>query len=374
MPVYNEEENLEESLSCALSQDLDDFELICIDDGSEDASREILRKYQEDNDNLVVLEQVNEGAGRARNLGLQHAKGEFISFLDSDDLYPGTDVLSTLLAKAREHSVSIAGGSLTSFDEEGNVIDDYSQLEGLEGQTFTEEGLYRYADYQFDYGYQRFIYQKSLLVEHGIEFPHYLRYQDPPFFVKAMIAANTFYAVTTPTYSYRTMARSVDWTQDKTEDMVRGATEVALLALDNDLEDLFALAVNRLDGGLNGILKSLIIEKQQMWALDAIYETKALLSSHPSSFDKEPYLKNMPAAKEAMATAFENAIEVRRLLLELDKAYGELAESYEALRKERDELAASREHFENQLNETLNSKTWKVGRAISWLPRKLKGS
>ncbi len=87
VPVYNVQNYLKECLDSILNQTLKELELICIDDGSTDGSLEILKEYQKKDPRVIVLEQENLGAGAARNKGLKVAKGEFLSFLDSDDIF-----------------------------------------------------------------------------------------------------------------------------------------------------------------------------------------------------------------------------------------------------------------------------------------------
>lgn len=89
MPVYNTGKYLEESLQSILSQTYTDFELICVDDCSKDKlTKEVLHKYSEEDSRIKVLwlEQ-NVGAGEARNIGLAYATGEYITFLDGDDIF-----------------------------------------------------------------------------------------------------------------------------------------------------------------------------------------------------------------------------------------------------------------------------------------------
>jgi glycosyltransferase involved in cell wall biosynthesis len=87
IPTYNRAWSIKESIDSVLTQDLNDFELIVIDDGSTDHTIEILNSYGKD---IFVIHQRNQGVSSARNRGLMKASGSFIAFLDSDDLWlPG---------------------------------------------------------------------------------------------------------------------------------------------------------------------------------------------------------------------------------------------------------------------------------------------
>lgn len=85
--VYNVEMYLRQCMNSVINQTLHDIEIICIDDGSTDNSLPILKEYQTKDIRVKVYTQQNKGAGAARNLGLKHATGEYLSFLDSDDFF-----------------------------------------------------------------------------------------------------------------------------------------------------------------------------------------------------------------------------------------------------------------------------------------------
>ena len=87
IPIYNVEDYLEDTLDSILNQTiLDDIEVLMIDDGSTDNSRYIIERYALDYENFFAFHKENNGQGVARNFGLKHAKGEYIHFLDSDDI------------------------------------------------------------------------------------------------------------------------------------------------------------------------------------------------------------------------------------------------------------------------------------------------
>ena len=87
MPVYNKEKYLKECLDSVLRQTFQDIEIICVDDGSTDSSPEMLKGYAEKDSRIRFLRQKNQGAGPARNYGFSLAAGEYVIFLDSDDIF-----------------------------------------------------------------------------------------------------------------------------------------------------------------------------------------------------------------------------------------------------------------------------------------------
>lgn len=220
IPVYNVEKYLRECLDNVVNQTLRDIEIICIDDGSVDSSLLILEKYREKDQRVKVLSQENSGSGAARNRGIRSARGEYIAFLDADDFYPEAETLEKIYRAAVQHDVRICGGSFSIVWPDGKVVTRFDS-ERYWGYTFEKDSLWEYRDYQFDFGYHRFLYRRDFLLKNRLFFPDYLRYQDPPFFVRAMTAAGSFYALRDVSYRYRmgtgprgiTVSRKKAWGQ-----------------------------------------------------------------------------------------------------------------------------------------------------------------
>lgn len=85
VPVYNAEHTLRKCLDSVLSQDIGDFELVLVNDGSKDRSLDICRDYEMNDKRIVVIDKPNGGVSSARNAGLDVANGEWVLFVDSDD-------------------------------------------------------------------------------------------------------------------------------------------------------------------------------------------------------------------------------------------------------------------------------------------------
>ena len=95
IPVYNVEQYLEKCINSLINQTLKELEFIFVNDGTPDNSVDIIKKYQKIDKRIKLLEKTNGGQASARNLGLKHAKGEYIAFLDSDD-YVSENMYQTL--------------------------------------------------------------------------------------------------------------------------------------------------------------------------------------------------------------------------------------------------------------------------------------
>lgn len=243
LPVFNGEKHLAVCLDSALKQTLSEIEIICVDDGSQDDSASIIQSYAQLDSRVRYVYQTNRGSGAARNHGMSIATGEFISFLDADDRYPSADVLSSLISGIKQSGALVAGGGVALRNGD-TVIPGNNR--GDEWH-FPIEGLKEYADYQFDYGYQRFIFSRPLLIENDITFPDYLRYQDPPFLVKALTRARQFYGVCIDTYDYRVSHKQVTWNDRKVCDLVKGIRDCFLIAAQYDLQKLQSRTFHRLN-------------------------------------------------------------------------------------------------------------------------------
>ncbi len=120
MPVYHAEKYLPEALDSLLRQTFQDYEVICIDDGSDDMSLSILLDYAGKDPRISVYTQTHAGCSAARNVGLQAAGGEYIYFMDSDDLLE-PHALETILSAARKNRLDMLCFNAEVFIDPGFV-------------------------------------------------------------------------------------------------------------------------------------------------------------------------------------------------------------------------------------------------------------
>lgn len=121
MPVYNASGFLADSIGSLLKQDFEDWELICVDDGSADDSLLKLREYEKADHRIKVYFQANAGPAQARKLGIYHSAGKYIAYLDSDDTY-STDYLSSTLNAATTHDADVVMPVLKYRRTEGEAL------------------------------------------------------------------------------------------------------------------------------------------------------------------------------------------------------------------------------------------------------------
>ena len=203
VPVYNVEQYLCRCVDSILAQTFPDFELLLIDDGSKDRSGEICDEYAGKDERVRAFHKENGGVSSARNLGIDNAKGEWISFIDADDrILP--EFLQSLIETADESDELIVGGN-TYFGEE-------------EGETVPPENIVvkreHFKDYIFndsEWTWQRIFYvvwgklfRLNIIKENKLKFDiNMIRSEDTTFMLIYMTIIRDVRLVNSKEYSYR---------------------------------------------------------------------------------------------------------------------------------------------------------------------------
>lgn len=246
IPVYNSQEFIGSCLQQVLAQSLQEIEVVCVDDGSTDDSADIIAQAAQRDSRVKLIQQENAGPGPARNVGIAAATGQFVTFLDADDRYSSDDYLRVLYEGAIDNGVDVSGACFYN-DHAGRLEKDFSNDPDLAGYTFTESGVKSYRDYQFDYGFHRFMFKSSLfeLASDGAEtasgnsastadaatsasggatwpFPALTFFEDPIFLAQTLYRAGRFFATNKVGYCYRCDYKVPHWTTKKTADLLEG--------------------------------------------------------------------------------------------------------------------------------------------------------
>ena len=116
VPVYNVEKYLHRCMESLLAQNIPDYEIILVDDGSKDRSPEICDKYAQEYSFVSVIHKKNEGLGFARNSGLAMAKGKYVSFIDSDDSVTPEHFCELLRTAEKYHADACLGGMTDKYE------------------------------------------------------------------------------------------------------------------------------------------------------------------------------------------------------------------------------------------------------------------
>lgn len=124
IPVYNAEKTLERCIDSILNQTYDKLEIIIVEDGSKDSSLKICKEYEKKYSNIKVIHQENLGANAARKTGIKVAKGDYVSFIDSDD-WLSANMYKCLLEPFHKYEIDI---SMCAYYE---ATDDTKQIKNL---------------------------------------------------------------------------------------------------------------------------------------------------------------------------------------------------------------------------------------------------
>lgn len=191
IPVYNCEKYLRQCLDSVLGQSLQDAEVLCVDDGSTDASPAILAEYASRDGRIAVITQPNGGAGAARNTGLRRATGEYVLFLDGDDWFE-KDYFASAVGRIRADHADICicgyeavdartGERLPSnWDKKKNLLPS-----GAFSPSEYAERIFQMTDGQV---WDK-LYRRTFLEESGIRFPTIRAAEDTAFMYRTLLSA-----------------------------------------------------------------------------------------------------------------------------------------------------------------------------------------
>ena len=201
VPIYGVEKYLRQCVDSILSQTLKEIEVILVDDGSPDGCPAIVDEYAARDTRVVAIHQENGGVSFSRNKALSMAKGEYVSFMDPDDLFYSCTVLEDLYKAAVDSGCFVAGGKVLLFND---GEDPYTSGWSIPLFTnFPHYGVVDYRDFQSLNNFGCYIYSRSFLEREKATFPDLVQFEDPVFFVKVMLAAGKFVALDEVVYLYR---------------------------------------------------------------------------------------------------------------------------------------------------------------------------
>ena len=217
IPVWNTEKYIEECLDSILAQSIiDDLEIICVNDGSTDTSLEILRKYEKQHEQIKVIDQINGGQSTARNAALNVAAGEYVYFMDGDDLLTSF-ALEELWKICREKQLDVLYFSGTSFYESEELAQKHSDFANiyyrkgeytkvLNGEKMLLE-LRKNKDYLVSPCLQ--IIRRAFLMENNIRFYEGIIHEDNCFSFRTLLSSERTFCVNDIYFYRRVRANSV---------------------------------------------------------------------------------------------------------------------------------------------------------------------
>ena len=194
VPIYNVEPYLERCLRSLQAQDIpkDNYEIICINDGSTDNSQEIVKRLQYEFQNIILIEQYNQGVSSARNTGIDKSNGQYLLFVDPDDFIQ-ENCLAQILKTVVLYSVEIAICGYVYLDSYGKIegtrtydLYEGKVMQGIDMYFLTHQKGQNQADSSVG-----IIYEKDFLNKNNLRFlPNVPYLEDGEFVARVHCLAN----------------------------------------------------------------------------------------------------------------------------------------------------------------------------------------
>ena len=212
IPVYKVEKYLSTCLDSVLKQTFQDWEAICVNDGSHDDCDKILAKYAKKDKRITVITQENQGLSMARNNGLKHATGEYILFLDSDDfIYP--QLLEICVSLAEKENAQMVSFTFTKNGDETLDSAPIYELNALK-YVVTNEPLYfqtKRNKHKISVNTWSKLYKKSLIKD--LSFIPGIKMEDYPHTYAALAKHPKTVILNIPLYHYTPNPNSISFEQ-----------------------------------------------------------------------------------------------------------------------------------------------------------------
>lgn len=222
IPVYNTERYLDICLKSISCQTFNDFEVLCVDDGSTDLSYSILTKHALNDPRIRIIRTQNNGQSIARNLMLKEAKGRYIYFVDSDD-YLSKDALQKMMTVASAYNLDILRVCLDPFTIDSDFslrtrqAKDYYKLNESYNNTYTGIELISIQVRNKDYCSSTacYFFRNGFIKENNICFPTINKYEDNDFNYRLLVLAERVRVIPDQIY-HRQYRKNSLMTKEKT--------------------------------------------------------------------------------------------------------------------------------------------------------------
>ena len=204
IPAYNSKDYIARSIDSALASDFQNLEIVIVNDGSTDDTQKIIDWYDKNYENVVSIQKENGGVADTRNVGIEHAKGKYIAFLDNDDLVR-PDMISSLYETAEKNGCDVAIAPLYRITDKGYTV--HCKLPFMEDVPYDID---KYLEIMYTPGYYNCaiwnkLYKASMVKEHPL--CKGIRYEDVSWTPCIMSYVDKFCFLKTPFYEWDRKSR-----------------------------------------------------------------------------------------------------------------------------------------------------------------------
>lgn len=204
VPVYNVEAYLEQCVSSVLSQSYTDFELILVDDGSPDSCSMICDGYAAQDSRVKVVHKTNGGSSDARNVGMDIASGDYLTFLDSDDWWTDDCLLQVSAKLVSFNYPDILVGRALIFRPEGkNILEEDPVYQNMPAKMDCPQSYFEFLTDSFNCVPWRYFIKRTMLEGGRLRFEKGLTREDELWTPLLLAMAKTFAFNEIPYYIYR---------------------------------------------------------------------------------------------------------------------------------------------------------------------------
>jgi glycosyltransferase involved in cell wall biosynthesis len=243
VPVYNVEKYLRECLDSLANQTFEDFEVICVNDGSDDSSPDILEEYASEDERFKIVSQENKGLSGARNTGMNYIKGRYLLFLDSDD-WLELNALELLYNHANALNSEMVIFPYRYFNQETKQYEenDFTKLNMFDSSVDNKNFNYKnIPETVFRIPHESIkLYDVKTLKKLAVKFPEGLNYEDAYFFYKIFFKLNKVSIIRTPIYNYRIRNDSICTTgTEKSFDIFKILTSIENFLKEDEIYESF---------------------------------------------------------------------------------------------------------------------------------------
>ena len=213
IPVYNVEKILPDCLDSVINQTIKDFEIICINDGSNDNSSGVLEQYAINNQKIKIINQNNRGPSSARNTGIKASRGSYLFFLDSDD-WIEENTLKILQNTIKEQDLICFNGKKYYAHNTEEIFSNNYHEENLSGWEYYNKYAALKRNLHFDCAVSR-LYKRTLIFNNNLFFKEGILHEDTLFTTLACYYAKEVTVISNSLYVYRIREGSITQTKNK---------------------------------------------------------------------------------------------------------------------------------------------------------------
>lgn len=292
IPVYNVDKYIEKTINYLIEQTYSDFEIICVNDGSTDNSLKILNKMSKVDNRIRIINKKNTGAGDSRNKGLEESKGEYVIFLDADDIFLPNMLDVNMKALLSDTSIDMTFFCYSSYyNKTKKIVPKPFQTQKLIDDNkyiLNTNDIKKYGFHITNHTPWNKVYKKSFIIKNNLKFSNLDSNNDVSFVISSYTKAEKIYFIKDTLLYYREFREgSISKTRSKKPfNIIKALKEVEdFLDKENLLNEFskpyYTFMITSLATGIQASEKSIVEQYYN--------ETKLLLSDekHMKLMDRE---------------------------------------------------------------------------------------